>query len=125
MAANETLDALELGASGPIQGTVIFDGRQAVKGYGLNRMCYSFNDASNRAEFLADPDGYCRRFGLTDAQREAIKRQDVLALVHDGGNIYYLAKWAGIFGLSVQDIGALQTGLDVDTFRAKLEAAGD
>ena len=27
-----------------------------------------------------------------------------------GGNIYYLAKFAGIFGLSVQDVGAQQTG---------------
>jgi 2-pyrone-4,6-dicarboxylate lactonase len=27
-----------------------------------------------------------------------------------GGNIYYLAKFAGIFGLDVQDIGARQTG---------------
>ena len=108
-----------------IPGTTIFDGREAMKGYGLNKMCYSFNSAANRAEFLRDEDAYCERFGLTPAQRDAVRRRDVLAMIEQGGNIYYLAKLAGIFGLNVQDIGAQQTGVAVDEFRAKLEAAGD
>ena len=29
----------------PVPGTTIFDGEQARKGYALNKMCYSFNDA--------------------------------------------------------------------------------
>ena len=32
-----------------IWGTTVFDGQQAMKGYALNKMCYSFNDAANRA----------------------------------------------------------------------------
>jgi len=107
-----------------IPGTVIFDGRQAMKGYALNRMCYSFNDASNREAFLADEEAYCRRFGLTTEQRDAIRRRNVLALIAVGGNVYYLAKFAGIFGLNVQDIGAQQTGVTVDEFKARLVRAG-
>jgi protocatechuate 4,5-dioxygenase, alpha chain len=80
-----------------IPGTPIFDGAAALKGYALNKMCFSFNDAAS----------------------------DVLALIAAGGNIYYLAKLAGIFGLSVQDIGAQQTGMSVEAFKAKLLAAGD
>jgi protocatechuate 4,5-dioxygenase alpha chain len=106
-----------------IPGTVIFDGAQAVKGYALNKMCYSLNRAENRTEFARDEHGYCRRYGVSDAQREAIRRRDVLALVEDGGNVYYLAKLAGVFGLGVQDIGAQQTGVSVAEFRAKLAAA--
>ena len=30
----------------PIPGTTLFDGRQARKGYALNRMCFSFNEAA-------------------------------------------------------------------------------
>ena len=41
-----------------------------------------------------------------------------------GGNVYYLAKLTGIFGLGVQDIGAQQTGVTVEEFRARLRAAG-
>ena len=107
----------------PIPGTTIFDGEQARKGYALNKMCYSFNDAANRAAFLADEDGYCARYGLNADQREAIRKRNVLALIGAGGNAYYLAKFAGIFGLDMQDIGAQQTGLTKEAFKAKLLAA--
>ncbi len=107
-----------------IPGTVMFDGDQAQKGYALNRMCFSFNSAENRAAFLKDEDAYCRKFGLNEKQRAAIKNRNVLELIEAGGNVYYLAKFAGIFGLNVQDIGAQQTGVTVEEFKAKLAAAG-
>ena len=107
----------------PVPGTTIFDGEQARKGYALNKMCYSFNEAENRAAFLQDEDGYCARYGLNDAQREAIRNRNVLSLIAAGGNAYYLAKFAGIFGLDMQDIGAQQTGLTKDQFKARLLAA--
>ena len=107
-----------------IPGTIIFDGTEAKKGYGLNKMCFSFNDEANRKTFIEDEDAYCRRYGLTDAQRDAITRRDVLALLELGGHPYYLAKFAGIFHLDVQDLGALQTGLSKDQFKACLVEAG-
>jgi protocatechuate 4,5-dioxygenase, alpha chain len=107
-----------------IPGTIVFDGDQAQKGYALNRMCFSFNSAENRAAFRKDEDAYCRQFGLNEEQREAIKSRNVLRLIEAGGNVYYLAKFAGIFGLNVQDIGAQQTGTSVEDFKAKLAAAG-
>jgi protocatechuate 4,5-dioxygenase alpha chain len=94
-----------------IPGTTIFDGTQARKGYALNKMCFSFNDAGNRALFLRDEDAYCAKYGLNAEQRAAIAHRNVLELLAAGGNVYYLAKFAGIFGLDVQDIGAQQTGL--------------
>ena len=107
-----------------IAGTTIFDGAQAQKGLALNRMCFSFNNAQNRAAFLKDEDAYCRKCGLSDEQRAAVKSRSVLNMIEAGGNVYYLAKLAGIFGLNVQDIGAQQTGVSVAAFKAKLEAAG-
>ena len=82
-----------------IPGTTLFDGNQAQKGFALTRMCFSFNSTENRAAFL-------------------------LRMIEAGGNIYYLAKLAGIFGLNVQDIGAQQTDMTVENFKAKLVAAG-
>lgn len=107
-----------------IPGTPLFDGRAARRGWALNRMCFSFNDPANRAAFVADEDAYCTRYGLNAEQREAIAKRDVLALLRAGGNAYYLAKFAGIFGLDMQDIGAQQTGLSKAEFQAKLAAAG-
>jgi protocatechuate 4,5-dioxygenase alpha chain len=111
--------------TGPdIPGTTLFDARQARKGYALNKMCFSFNSAENRAAFLQDEDAYCRRYGLNEQQRDAVRRRNVLELLAAGGNVYYLAKLAGIFGLDVQDLGAQQTGMTKEAFKARLTAAG-
>ncbi len=107
-----------------IPGTTLFDGAQAKKGYALNKMCFSFNDAANRDAFLADEEGYMQKYALTEPQAAAIRAKNVLQLIAAGGNAYYLAKFAGIFKLDMQDIGAQQTGMTKDEFKAKLVAAG-
>jgi protocatechuate 4,5-dioxygenase alpha chain len=107
-----------------IPGTTIFDGEQARKGYALNKMCFSFNSAENRAEFLRDPRAYCVKFQLTEEQCEAVLDLNLLRLLAVGGNVYYLAKLGGIYSLDMQDIGAQQTGMSKDAFIAKLQAAG-
>ena len=154
-----------------IPGTTPFDGEQAKKGYALNKMCFSFNTAENRAAFKQDEEAYMKKYNLTEPQaavqeaaravdrlfplagptamqpvlavlrsagdgrldvrvidvfqqREAIRARNVLQLIAAGGNAYYLAKFAGIFGLDMQDIGAQQTGMTKDQFKAKLVAAG-
>ena len=104
----------------PIEGTTLFDGDMAQRGYALNAMCYSFNNAENREEFRRDEEAYCRKYHLTPGQRRAVADRDVLGMIAEGGNVYYLAKLAGIWGLNVQDLGAAQTGLSVDAFKAKL-----
>jgi protocatechuate 4,5-dioxygenase alpha chain len=108
-----------------VPGTYVFNGRRSVMGYPLNRMCMSFNSAGNREAFTRDEDAYCAKYGLSLEQREAIRSRDVLRLVQLGGNIYYLAKFAGIFGLSVQDVGAQQRGMRVDDFKHMLEKSGE
>ena len=103
-----------------IPGTTIFDGKQAMKGYALNKMCYSFNQKANRDAFAADEEGYMAKYGLNEQQKDAIRKRDILAMIDAGGNIYYLAKLAGIFGLNVQDVGSMQTGMSVDQFKQML-----
>ena len=105
-----------------IPGTYVFDGKRANRGYALNKMAYSFNDARNREEFARDMDAYCRKYDLTDEQREAVLAGDFLKLLHLGGNIYYLAKIAIFHGLSVQDAGAAMSGITTAEFQARLDA---
>lgn len=107
-----------------IPGTTIFDGDQARKGYALNKMCFSFNSAENRAEFLKDQQAYCDKYGLNAQQKQAVLSLQVLDMLAAGGNAYYLAKLGGIFGLDMQDIGAQQTGMSKEAFKARLIAAG-
>jgi protocatechuate 4,5-dioxygenase alpha chain len=107
-----------------IPGTIVFDGKRAVKGYALNKMCFSFNSADNREAYLRDEDGYCDKFNVTEQQRQALKHRNVLELLESGGNIYYLAKWAGIFGVNVQQMGAQQRGMTEEEFKEMLVRAG-
>lgn len=112
-----------MNADKTIPGTILFDGDQARKGYALNKMCYSFNSAMNREAFRADEEAYMQSYGLNEEQARAIRTRDVLGLLAAGGNVYYLAKFAGILKLDVQDLGALQTGMSKEQFKAKLLAA--
>ena len=109
-----------------IQGTIMFDGAQAQKGYALNKMCFSFNDADNRAAFLRDEDAYCANLRPdAGATRRGAAAATCWSMIEAGGNVYYLAKLAGIFGLNVQDIGAQQTGMIGGSFKAKLAGGGE
>src|SRR5271166_5338617 len=108
-----------------IFGTTPFDGEMAQRGYALNKMCFSFNNAANRAAFKADEDAYMRRYDLNEAQAKAIRARDVLGLIEAGGNVYCLAKFAGILGLDVQDLGAAQTGMSKEAFKARLVAQNE
>jgi protocatechuate 4,5-dioxygenase alpha chain len=108
-----------------IPGTVVFDSRAAMKGYELNKMCYSFNSRENREAYRLNEDAYCDAFQLNARQRLALKHRNVTELIEAGGNMYYLAKWAGIFGMTVQELGAQQRGITEDAFKEMLLRAGD
>ena len=108
-----------------IPGTTLFNGEMAMKGYALNKMCYSFNAKANRDEFAADPEAYMTKYELTEEQKQAVRHKNVLEMIAAGGNIYYLAKLAGIYKLSVQDVGAQQTGMTTEEFKEKLRRQGD
>ena len=108
-----------------LQGTYVFDGKHSTKGYPLNKMCMSFNRAENREAFINDEDSYCRKYGLSDEQREAVLNRDWLKLVQLGGNFYYLAKMAVPMGVTVQDASAQMRGMPVDEYKEMLRRAGD
>ena len=107
-----------------IWGTTLFDGNAARRGYALNKMCFSFNQAANRKAFRQDEEAYCRRFGLSDEQTVAVRSRDWLSMMRLGGNVYYLAKLATFSGKNMQDIGAEMQNISVEEFKAKLVAAG-
>jgi len=104
------------------QGTYKFDGEMATLGYNLNRMCFTFNDEAGREAFRQDEAAYCDKFGLSPVQKEAILNRDIIALLRNGGSIYYLAKFAGVLGLSVQDLGGMMTGQSTEEFQAYLDS---
>ena len=73
-----------MSASKEIFGTTPFDGAMAQRGYALNKMCFSFNNAANRCAFKADEEAYMRAYSLNDEQARAIRTRDVLGLLAAG-----------------------------------------
>lgn len=105
-------------------GTILYGPKEAKEGYALNQMCFSFNEKANRDEFLANEEAFMEKYGLNEKQKAAIRAKNVLQLLDAGGNAYYLAKFAGIFGLNMQDIGAQQTNLSLEEFKDNLVKIG-
>ena len=108
-----------------IPGTYVFDGETANSAYALNKMLYSFNNASGRDEFESNPAAYADKFGLSDAQKQALLEGDILQLLRLGANIYLLAKFAVPRGMTMQDTGAAFQGITRDEFQAGLDAKAD
>jgi len=103
-----------------IPGTYVFNGERSAKGYRINKMAFSFNDAANRAEFSRDMAAYCDKFQLNDEEKKAILDADFTRLLELGGNIYYLAKIAIFHGMTVQDACARMSKITTDEFKQRL-----
>lgn len=94
----------------------VFTGEKSRAGYRINKLSASLTDPSNREIFLADEDAYCRRYGLTDQERQLIADRDWNGIVAAGGNIYVFLKIALALGISLIEVGADMRGQSVDEF---------
>lgn len=94
-----------------IPGTTVFTGQMARKGFHLNQFCMSLMKAENRARFRADGESYLRQWPLTEAQRNAVLERDYLKMLHEGGNIYFLANIGAADGLPFQNVAATMSEL--------------
>ena len=111
---------------GPVDvpGTPIFDGQTSRRGLRMNKMFMSFRDEGNRTRFLADEEAYCREFGLTPEQQQAVSDRDWAAMIDLGGSIFYVFKLAMIDGRSMQYLGGVFTGMSEAEFVAAMRAGG-
>jgi protocatechuate 4,5-dioxygenase alpha chain len=115
-----------IGARPPIDvpGTPIFDGETSRRGFRMNKLFMSLRSAEARERFLADEAGYCREYGLTAEQEQAVLARDWQAMIDLGGSIFYVYKLAMMDGRSMQYLGGVFTGMTEDEFVAALRAAG-
>ena len=108
-----------------IPGTYVFDHTRSRKGYELNKLAYSLTDPANREAFRKDEEGYMARYALSEAQKEAIRRRDWLALTKEhGGNIYYIYKLGAATGTGLYHMGAQMRGESYEQFLTTRGAKG-
>jgi protocatechuate 4,5-dioxygenase alpha chain len=107
-----------------LPGTPIFDGDTSRRGLRMNKLFMSLRDAANRERFLADEAAYCRQFGLSEQQQEAVLGRDWQAMIDLGGSIFYVYKLAMMDGRSMQYLGGVFTGMGEEDFLAAMRAGG-
>jgi protocatechuate 4,5-dioxygenase alpha chain len=108
----------------PIPDTFVFDGRLSRQGYRINKLCISLTSDATRAEFKADEEAYMAKFGLTEAERDLVRRRDFLGLIKGGGNIYMLLKLGSATGNGLYAMGAQQRGETLRQFLATRNVSG-
>jgi protocatechuate 4,5-dioxygenase alpha chain len=107
-----------------IPGTYVFDAERARVGYALNQFLYSLIHAANREAFKADEPKYLDRFGMSQAQRQAVLIRDWNTLLSLGGVSYALAKLAFTDEHSYQYMAAEMSGMTQDQYVAMMVGGG-
>jgi protocatechuate 4,5-dioxygenase alpha chain len=106
-----------------IPGTLVFNTYRSRQGFNLNQFCMSLMKEENRKAFKANEAEYLKQFKLTPAQTEAVLKRDWTGMMHEGGNIYFLAKLFSTDGHSFQHVAAIMTGGTQDEY-AKMMLEG-
>jgi len=115
----------DLEAYEDIPGTYLFNRHRSRQGYHLNQCFMTLLKAENRKRFLADERAYLEACGnLTGAQIEAVLARDWLGMVHQGGNIYYMAKLMGTDQSTFQHVAGSMAGLSEEEYRNMMLAGG-
>jgi len=108
----------------PIDGTYVFDWRLSRKGYRLNKLAFALSRAENRAAFKADEEAFYDRFGLTEEEKNLIRKRDFLGLIQHGCNIYMMLKLGAATGNGLYQMGAQQRGESYQEFLATRNVGG-
>jgi protocatechuate 4,5-dioxygenase alpha chain len=101
-----------------IPDTSIFDLRLSRRGYRLNKMCAALCSPAEREALKRDEEGFMARFGLTDEEKNLIRRRDFKGMIEHGMNIYFMLKVGSVTGNSLYRMGAQMRGESYEAFLA-------
>ena len=83
----------------------LFDEETATRGMRLNKAAYSLKDEHQRELFARDEEAWMQQFGLTDEEKELLRRRDWIGLWRNGMSIYVMVKLSGVTGTALPEIG--------------------
>ena len=116
--------ARQMAGAEKLTGTYPFDFARSVKAYRLNDFLHRMVEPAHRARFLADPDGAFAQAGLTDEERDLVRRRDWRGLIHYGIIFFMLEKLGAVVGVSNLHIYAGMRGETLEEFQKTRNAPG-
>jgi len=108
----------------PIPDTSIFDLRLSRRGRRLNKLCAALCSPQERDAFKRDEETFMSRFGLTEAEKQLIRKRDFQGLIDAGMNIYSMLKIGSATGNGLYRMGAQMRGESYDEFLATRNIRG-
>ena len=106
----------QLAGAERLEGTYPFTLATSLKAYRLNKFLHRMIDRGHREAFLADPEAAFERAGLTDEEKDLVRRQDWRAMIHYGVIFFMLEKLAAAVGTSNLHIYAAMRGESLEDF---------
>ncbi len=109
--------ARQMDGAEKIPGTYPFTLERSVKAYRLNKFLHDMVDPEHRRKFLADAEAAFTEAGLTDEEKDLVRRRDWRAMIHYGVIFFMLEKLGAVVGVSNLHIYAGMRGQSLEDFQ--------
>ena len=116
--------ATELAGVEHIEGTYPFTLERSVTAYRLNDYLHRMVEPAHREAFLRDPEASFAAAGLSETERDLIRRRDWRGMIHYGVIFFMLEKLGAVTGVSNLHIYAAMRGETLEAFQRTRNAPG-
>lgn len=101
-----------------VEGTYPFDLRTSIRTLRLNRFFWLMQHARQRDAFRTDAEAAFAEAGLSEEEKDLVRRRDWIGLIRYGVNFFVLEKFARVVKISNLEVYASMRG---ETFEAFLK----
>lgn len=109
--------AHQLDGAEKLEGTYPFTLERSAKGYRINKFLRRMIEPSWRERFLAEPEALYQEAGLTEEERDLLRRRDWRGLMHYGAIFFGLEKLGAVLGISNLHIYSAMRGQTLEEFQ--------
>ena len=107
-----------------LPGTYPFTLERSVKAFRINDYLHRMVEPSHRETFLRDPEASFATAGLSEEERDLIRRRDWRGMIHYGVIFFMLEKLGAVTGVSNLHIYAAMRGQTLEEFQKTRNAPG-
>jgi len=107
-----------------LEGTYPFTIERSVRAFRINDYLHRMVEPGHREAFLRNPEASFTAAGLTEEERDLIRRRDWRAMMHYGVIFFMLEKLGAVIGVSNLHIYAAMRGETLEAFQRTRNAPG-
>jgi gallate dioxygenase len=107
---------VQLAGAEKLEGTYPFDLDRSVKYYRINNFLHELVVPEHRRAFMSDPEALFEEWGLSEPERDLIRRRDWQGLIRYGAIFFVLEKMAAVVGVPNPAVYAAFRGMSLEDF---------